>query len=134
MGQPDQTSPTAQTDQTGNTTNQKSEKKLKGCVQSQGSQYILETKKGKEVTLSGADVSAHVGHEVAVKGTWEKGNASMSQSSTGASSNEKTFNVSSVDMISDTCGGKTKGKSSDMGGGSMGSGNNPAGTGTQPPQ
>jgi hypothetical protein len=37
-------------------------------------------------------------------------------------------------MISDTCGGKTKGKSSDMGGGSMGSGNNPAGTGTQPPQ
>jgi len=142
MGQPDQTAPT---DQTGNTSNQKSEKKLKGCVQSQGGQYMLETKKGKEVALSGADVSAHVGHEVAVKGTWEKGgNSSMSQSSTGASSTEKTFNVSSVDMISDTCG-KTKGKSSDMGNsGSMGNGSNPAGsstgttspggTGTQPPQ
>jgi hypothetical protein len=137
MGQPDQTSPTGQTDQTGNTSNraEKSEKKLKGCVQSQGSQYVLETKKGKEVALTGQDVSAHVGHEVTVKGTWEKGgNSSMSQSSTGASSNEKTFNVTSVDMISDTCGGKSKGKSSDMGNGSTGSGNNPAGTGTQPPQ
>ena len=144
MGQPDQTAPTGQTDQTGNTSNQKSEKKLKGCVQSQGGQYMLETKKGKEVALSGADISAHVGHEVAVKGTWEKG-GSMSQSSTGASNNEKTFNVSSVDMISDTCGGKSKGKSSDMGNnGSMGTGSNPAGTstgttspsgtGTQPPQ
>lgn len=148
MGQPDQTSPTGQTDQTGNTSNraEKSEKKLKGCVQSQGSQYVLETKKGKEVALTGQDVSAHVGHEVTVKGTWEKGgNSSMSQSSTGASSNEKTFNVTSVDMISDTCSGKSKAKSSDMGnGGSMGNGSNPAGTstgttspsgtGTQPPQ
>lgn len=134
MGQPDQTSPTGQTDQNGNTSNrmEKSEKKLKGCVQSQGGQYVLETKKGKEVALTGQDVSAHVGHEVAVKGTWEKGgNGSMSQSSTGASSNEKTFNVANVDMISDTCGGKSKGKTSDMG---TGSGNNPAGTGTQPPQ
>ena len=145
MGQPDQNSPMGQTDQTGNTSNQKSEKKLKGCVQSQGGQYVLETKKGKEVALTGQDVSAHVGHEVAVKGTWEKGgNSSMSQSSTGASSNEKTFNVTNVDMISDTCSGKTKGKSSDMGSGSMGNGSNPAGTstgttspsgtGTQPPQ
>src|SRR5579864_836537 len=148
MGQPDQTSPTGQTDQTGNPSNrtEKSEKKLKGCVQSQGGRYVLETKKGKEVALTGQDVSAHVGHEVAVKGTWEKGgNSGMSQSSTGiASSNEKTFNVTSVDMISDTCGGKGKSKSSDMGNGSTGSGNNPAGTGagttgasgtgTQPPQ
>lgn len=147
MGQPDQTSPTGQTDQTGNTSNrtEKSEKKLKGCVQSQSGQYVLETKKGKEVALTGQDVSAHVGHEVAVKGTWEKGgNSSMSQSSTGtASGNEKTFNVASVDMISDTCGGKAKGKSSDMGNGA-GNGSNPAGTGasttspsgtgTQPPQ
>jgi hypothetical protein len=148
MGQPDQNAPMGQ-DQTGNTSNrtEKSEKKLKGCVQSQGGQYVLETKKGKAVALSGQDVSAHVGHEVAVKGTWEKGgNSGMSQSSTGtASSNEKTFNVSSVDMISDTCGGKSKGKSSDMGNsGSMGSGSNPAGSGagttspsgngTQPPQ
>jgi Protein of unknown function (DUF5818) len=142
MGQP--TDQTGTTDQTGNTSNQmgKSEKKLKGCVQSQGGQYVLETKKGKDIALTGQDVSAHVGHEVAVHGAWEKG-GSMSQSSTGAaSSNEKTFNVSSVDMISDTCGGKSKGKSSGMGTGANGT--NPAGTGagstgaggtgTQPPQ
>lgn len=138
-GQPDQNAPMGQ-DQTSNTT--KTEKKLKGCVQSQGSQYILETKKGKEIALTGQDVSAHVGHEVAVKGMWEKGGG-MSQTSSGAaSSNEKTFNVSSVDMISDTCGGKSKGKSSEMGTGTNGT--NPSGTGsgstsgsgtgTQPPQ
>jgi TolA-binding protein len=138
-GQPDQNAPTGQ-EQTSNTT--KSEKKLKGCVQSQGGQYVLETKKGKDIALSGQDVSAHVGHEVAVKGTWEKG-GSMSQTSSGtASSNEKTFNVSGVDMISDTCGGKSKGKSSEMGTGAHGT--NPtgtgagttgsSGTGTQPPQ
>jgi hypothetical protein len=115
-------------DQTTNTT--KSERKMKGCVQSQGGQYVLETKKGKDVALTGQDVSAHVGHEVAVKGAWEKG-GSMSPTSSGtASSNEKTFNVSSVDMISDTCGGKSKGKSSGAGAGTTGT----SGTGTQPPQ
>src|SRR5579864_1941428 len=144
MGQPDQTSP-GQTDQTGNPSNrtEKSEKKLKGCVQSQGGQYVLETKKGKEVALTGQDVSAHAGHEVAVHGSWEKG-GSMSQSSTGtASSHEKTFNVTSVDMISDTCSGKSKEKSS-SGMGTGANGTNPSGTGTgstgssgtgtQPPQ
>lgn len=124
--QPDQnTQMGGQTDQTSG----KSERKLKGCVQSQGGQYVLETKKGKEVALSGQDVSAHVGHEVAVKGNFASG--SMSQSSTSGS--EKTFNVSSVDMISDSCsGGKTKGSSS-MGNSSMGTGTNgtnPNGTGT----
>lgn len=144
MGQPgDQTAP-GTTDQNGNNSGQmgKSEKKLKGCVQSQGGQYVLETKKGKEVALTGQDVSAHAGHEVAVHGMWEK-SGSMSQSSTGAaSSNEKTFNVTSVDMISDTCGGKKDKSSSGMGSGANGT--NPSGTGTgtsgtsgtgtQPPQ
>src|SRR5262249_22820140 len=127
-GQPDQNAPTGQ-DQTSNTT--KSERKLKGCVQSQGGQYVLETKKGKDIALTDQDVSAHVGHEVAVKGTWEKG-GSMSPTAGGtASSNEKTFNVSSVDMISDTCGGKGKGKSSsDMGTGTKGGYPSGSSTGT----
>ena len=138
-GQPDQNAPMGQ-DQTSNTT--KSEHKLKGCVESQGGQYVLETKKGKDIALTGQDVSAHAGHEVAVKGMWEKG-GSMSQTSGGtASSNAKTFNVSSVDMISDTCGGKNKSKSSDTGtgnkagypsGSSTGTSGS-SGTGTQPPQ
>jgi hypothetical protein len=126
----------------------KSEKKLKGCVQSQGGSYVLETKKGKAVNLTGQDVSAHVGHEVAVKGTWESGGAySSGSSSTSASGGnasgsekEKTFNVASVDMISDGCGGKTKGSSGSMGASPSGSsnpsgtGNSGTGTSNQPPQ
>src|ERR1700694_277257 len=50
MGQPDNTAPTAQTDQGSANQNRNSgEHKLKGCVQSQGGQYVLETKKGKTV-------------------------------------------------------------------------------------
>ena len=138
MTQPDTTAPTGQTDQNNpNATKpDKGEKKLKGCVQSQGGQYVLETKKGKTVALTGQDVSAHVGHEVSVKGSWESGaSAGAGVSSSGnAAGSEKTFNVASVDMISDTCGGKSKGSSSNMG--TAPSGSNPSGTGTtaQPPQ
>jgi hypothetical protein len=150
MAQPgnDTTGQTSQNEQTGNTASH--EKKLKGCVQSQGGQYVLETKKGKAIALTGQDVSAHVGHEVAVKGMWEKGgSSSMSSTAAGSSgssastTNEKTFNVASVDMISDTCG-KTKEKSSSGGMGSGTTGSSPTtgsstgssgspGTG-QPPQ
>lgn len=145
MGQPGQSDPMGSQDQTGNNsgmnTKDSGEKKLKGCVQSQGGQYVLETKKGKMVALTGQDVSAHVGHEVQVKGTWASG--SMSQTSSG-NAGEKSLNVTDVKMISDTCGGKGKDHSS-MGTGANGTnpGNsNPAntgtqgssGTGTQPPQ
>src|SRR5437763_8171612 len=107
---------------------EKSEKKLKGCVQSEGGQYMLQTKKGN-IALTGQDVSAHAGHEVAVKGTWESGGGSNSPAASSGKS-EKTFNVSNVKMISDSCGDK-KGNSGNMGSGS------PSGTGatsTQPPQ
>jgi hypothetical protein len=96
--------------QTGDNSGMKSEKKMKGCIQSQGGQYVLETKKGKAVPLSGQDVSAHLGHQVAVHGTWG-GSSSDSMSSAsagGGSSSEKTFNVGSVDMISDSCGNDKK--------------------------
>jgi hypothetical protein len=129
----------SQTDQNGPSAN-KGEKKLKGCVQSQAGQYVLETKKGKAIALAGQDVSAHVGHEVAVKGTWESGNASgMSSTSTSSGSNagEKTFNVTNVEMISDTCKGSKK-NSTGTGstGSSTGSGTNSGAgsTGTTPPQ
>lgn len=147
-GQPGQSDPMSSQDQTGNNsgmnTKDSGEKKLKGCVQSQGGQYVLETKKGKMVALTGQDVSAHVGHEVQVKGTWASG--SMSQTSSG-NAGEKSLNVTDVKMISDTCGGKGKEHSS-MGSGANGTNpnesgtSNPAntgtqgssGTGTQPPQ
>src|SRR5437660_9098413 len=125
MTQPDNSTPMGQTDQNNPQNNpnaatkpDKGEKKLKGCVQSQGGQYVLETKKGKTVALTGQDVSAHVGHEVSVKGSWESGasaGAGVSSSSGGAAGAETTCNVASVDMISDTCGGNTNGSSSNMG-------------------
>jgi hypothetical protein len=137
--QPDNSTGMGQTDQTNpnqNTSAKGGEKKLKGCVQSQGGQYVLETKHGKSVALTGQDVSAHVGHEVAVKGMWEGGasaGAGVSSSSGGASGAEKTFNVTSVDMISDSCGGKHKGSSGNMG--TAPNGTNPSGTGSNaPPQ
>jgi hypothetical protein len=110
---------------------EKSEKKLKGCVQSEGGQYVLQTKKGN-INLTGQDVSAHTGHEVAVKGTWENGGGSNSSAASSGSSG-KTFNVASVDMISDSCGGK-KGSSGSMGTSSpSGTGQSTGGTSTQPP-
>jgi len=104
---------------------EKGEKKLKGCVQAQGGQATLETKKGKEVALTGQDVSAHNGHEVELKGTWA--NSSMSQTSAGASG-EKTFNVTDVKMISETCKGSKEKGSSSMGTGANGT--NPSGSGS----
>lgn len=148
MQQPDQTAPTSQTDQTGNTNSsghmEKGEKKLKGCVQSQGGQYVLESKKGKEFPLAGQDVSAHVGHEVEVKGTWESGSSASATSSGAGASAGKTFNVTDVKMISDTCGGKSGKNKSGSSMGTGANGTNPSGTGagttgqsgtgTQPPQ
>jgi len=106
----------------------KGEKKLKGCIQSQGGSYMLQEKSGKNVALTGADVTAHVGHEVAVHGSWESGAGSSSAASSGGATGSsdkagKQFNVTSVDMISESCGGSKK----------SGAGmNNPPST--QPPQ
>lgn len=84
-----------------------SEKKIKGCVSQQNGQYVLETKHGKSIPLSGQDVSAHVGHTVALHGTWAAASTGT-QTSTGMSSGN-SFNVSKVDMISESC---TKGSMS----------------------
>jgi len=90
----------------------KSEKKLKGCIQSQGGQYMLQEKSGKNIALTGADVSAHVGHEVAVHGSWEGGSSNAASTGGGTGSSDKAgkqFNVTSVDMVSESCGGSKKG-------------------------
>src|SRR5205823_7075113 len=86
----------------------KGEKKLKGCILSQGGSYVLQEKSGKIVALTGADLSAHVGHEVAVHGSWEGGAVSSSTASSGGgmgSSDKarKQLNVDRVDMVSESC-------------------------------
>jgi hypothetical protein len=125
MNQPGATPTDQNSGSMGNNQPEKGEKKLKGCVQAQGGQATLETKKGKEVALTGQDVSAHNGHEVELKGTWASG-GSMSQTSSGSS--EKTFNVTDVKMISETCKGSKEKGSSSMGTGT--SGTNPSGSGS----
>ena len=109
----------------------KGEKKLKGCIESENGKYVLENKHGKEVTLTGQDLSGHVGHQVVVHGNFQNNAAasasgenagtaasagSTSTSSTSASTTTgssdtkdmkakagKDFNVTSVDMVSSTC-------------------------------
>jgi hypothetical protein len=126
MNQPGSTQTDQNSGSMGNSQADKGEKKLKGCVEAQGGQAMLQTKKGKEVALTGQDVSAHNGHEVEVKGTWA-GSGSMSQTSSG-SSGEKTFNVTDVKMISETCKGSKEKGSSNMGSGTGGS--YPSGSGS----
>jgi hypothetical protein len=106
----DSSSPAMQSGQSGNMSQpssgngmNKGEKKMKGCVQSENGQYVLQTKHGKNIPLSGQDVSAHVGHTVTVHGAWAAAGA-MSGAATGtAASSGKSFDVTSVDMVSDTC-------------------------------
>jgi hypothetical protein len=96
----------------------KGEKKMKGCIQSEGGQYVLQTKRGKDVALTGQDVSAHVGHEVTIHGMWEGAGGNMSNTSSGnAAASGKSFSVTGVDMISDTCS-SAKGLSKDKAPGS----------------
>jgi len=131
MNQPGSTPTDQNNGSMGSNQSDKGEKKLKGCVQAQGGQATLETKKGKEVALTGQDVSAHNGHEVEVKGAWASG-GSMSQTSTG-SSGEKTFNVTDVKMISETCKGSKEKGSSNMGTGNGGSYPSGSGSSTSAP-
>jgi hypothetical protein len=101
-----QTSPSQSSDMSkmGDT---KGEKKLKGCIKSSGGSYSLEQKGGKDVALnSSQDLSAHVGHMVTVHGSYAGGSSSASgaASSSGASSaGGEMFNVTKVDMVSDSC-------------------------------
>lgn len=128
MGQQPETNPSTRETEQNTATNAKSEKKLKGCVESEGGQYELETKKGKEIVLNGQDVASHVGHEVEVKGYWENAGSSGMSSTSSGKTGERSFNVSSVKMISESCSGKSKGTSGSMG--TAPGGTNPNGTGS----
>src|SRR6266576_2505528 len=73
------------------TSETKGEKKLKGCIQSEGGKYILQDKHGKDVALTGSqDFASHVGHTVTVHGTF----ASGSDASTGASATASSGGMS----------------------------------------
>ncbi len=101
-------------------TETKGEKKLKGCVQSEGGKYMLQDKHGKDVALSGSqDFASHVGHTVTVHGTFANGSeasSGMSATSNGEASAGQQFVVSKLDMVSESCNmdkGKNKDKEQD---------------------
>jgi hypothetical protein len=127
-------------------TSTKGEKKLKGCIESQGGQYMLQEKSGKQVKLTGsADLASHVGHEVTVHGSYEASGAGSAANSssekmpsssgsttanpTSSTTGEQEFMVTKIDHESDTC--KIKGASSGTSGPSGMSGT--SGSGTQAP-
>jgi hypothetical protein len=81
------------------------ESQLTGCLakNAEGNGYMLTNghyKKGVEVKSS-EDLSAHVGHEVKLMGTWEK--PAESTEPVGTKGEMKTFNATSMKHISDTC-------------------------------
>src|SRR5207248_9681257 len=76
----------------------KDEKTLKGCIESQGGQYILQEKHGKTAMLSGQDLSSYAGKEVKVRGSWQSGSSGMSSSS---SSGQSASNSGVSSTISD---------------------------------
>jgi hypothetical protein len=101
-------------------TETKGEKKLKGCIESEGGKYMLEDKHGKEVALTGSqDFASHVGHTMTVHGTFANGSdasASATSNSGMSASGGQQFVVSKLDMVSESCTkekGKSKEKESD---------------------
>src|ERR1700681_2224182 len=50
------------------------EKRLKGCLVSEGGKYMLQEKRGKEIALAGSqEMGSHVGHTVMAHGTFTNG-------------------------------------------------------------
>src|SRR2546421_11536980 len=77
----------------------KGEKKLKGCIESENGKFVLENKHGKEITLIGQDVSAHVGHQVVVHGAFQNSTAaSASGENAGTAASAGSTSTSSTDM------------------------------------
>ena len=134
---PDQASPSSQTSQTTTSSTTTSttasnssgkEKSIRGCIVKQGSDFYLQNAKGDHKLIklnSTEDLSAHVGHEVKVRGTESAASASASTSGSsqtasnssasgsasgmpqsdvnGANVSDKELTVSKIDMVSDTC-------------------------------
>lgn len=104
--------------------NMKGDKTVMGCVRSSNGMYMLEEGNGKMAMLTGqTDLSAHVGHTVALHGMWQKsdmannngmsGDKSSGMSGSNGMSDDmkkmkwdhkgESFMVNNVDMKSETC-------------------------------
>jgi hypothetical protein len=78
------------------------EKKLKGCLLSEGVKYVLQEKRGRAIALAGSqELGSHVGHTVTARGTFLTGEMNNRSSMTAS---HQIFAVSKLDMVSDSCG------------------------------
>lgn len=115
-GQTETTTTTKKTKTESKATNKESQ--LTGCLakDAAGTGYMLTNgryKKGVEVKSS-EDLSAHVGHEVKLMGTWEK--PAAGDAGAGAKGETmRTFNATSMKHISDTCKAAAAGKENKKG-------------------
>jgi hypothetical protein len=94
----------------------KSEKKITGCIRAEKGKYVIESSSQKKVFLSGAeDLAPQVGHTVVLYGTYLNTTAPANRGKAGqkkpldssANGQGSTFQVSKVEMVSDTCQAKT---------------------------
>jgi hypothetical protein len=90
----------------------KGERKLTGCIRSDNGQYVVESKLHKKVWLSGPeDFAPHTGHTVILYGTYLNGSAPANSgradqkksSEHSPNRQENNFQVTKVEMVSDTC-------------------------------
>lgn len=78
------------------------EKKLKGCLLSEGGKYVLQERRGRAIALAGSqELGSHVGHTVTARGTFLTGEANNRSSMTAS---HQIFAVSKLEMVSDSCG------------------------------
>ncbi len=120
------------------------ESTLTGCLSGPNADnnYVLTNgrhRKGVEVTGSD-ELKNHVGHKVKLTGTWQKGaEASAGTEAGGGKASAKTmrtFNVTKIDHIADSCTAPAAGASSDTGtegGKKKGKKGSSSGTSTTPP-
>ena len=87
------------------------EQVLQGCVSLQGGRYVVQRSAGETVTpTSEQDLSAHVGHTVALHGNYasadpEAGRPPNSSATSPESSEQSSpkFVVTKIEMVSETC-------------------------------
>ena len=97
--------------QNGNQTAKAGKTTITGCIQkgSEPGGFFLTDESGKTWELSGAKVSDHVGHKVALTGMStqeskaEEAKKASSEKTEGSASDHGDFRVTNVKMISDSC-------------------------------
>ena len=104
MPTPQQTPDTASSPQT-SASDSKGDKKLKGCLRSQGGSIVLEEKKGKQVALAGSGKifsPLTLGTPSPVHGSYA-GAAGAPGTATSTAGAGDQFTVSRIDLVSETC-------------------------------